>query len=171
MDSPSAVVQAALSRFAGGGRGTTEYAVRPELNGELSAALEAARAHIVSEASEARELYQHGYREGLDLAGKLDFRQLAYIVRVGAKEAAQNQASVAFDFDTGRLDRATHGGPLIEPRELIGYLGSYADYTGGEFPTPAAPTIEGIDRALADVWDAVHGAHLDGEEMPTEPSE
>jgi hypothetical protein len=114
VDSPSAVVQAALSRFAGGGRGTTEYAVRPELNGELSAALEAARAHIVSE---ARELYQHGYREGLDLAGKLDFRQLAYIVRVGAKEAAQNQASVAFDFDTGRLDRATHGGPLIEPRE------------------------------------------------------
>lgn len=163
--SPSAVVQAALNRFIGDGRGTADYAVRPELADDLAAALEAARAHIVGQ---ARELYQAGYRKGVKLAGELNFGQLAYIVRVGSKKAAQDQARVAFDIDTGRVPLPEERRPLIEPRKLIDYLGSYADYTGGEFPTPAAPTIEGIDRGLDDVWDAVHGANADAAETSTE---
>ena len=162
-DSPSAIVQAALNRFVGDGRGGADYAVRPELADDLAAALEFARAHVVGQ---ARELYQAGYRKGVELAGRLNFRQLAYIVRVGSKTAAQDQVSVAFDIDTGRSPEGHR--PLIEPRELIDYLGSYADYTGGELPTPAAPTIEGIDRALADVWDAVHSANADAAQTSTE---
>lgn len=162
-DSPSAIVQAALNRFVGDGRGGADYAVRPELADDLAAALEAARAHIVGQ---ARELYQAGYRKGVKFAGELNFHQLAYIVGVGSKKAAEDQADVAFDIDTRRLLDGHR--PFIEPRELIDYLGSYADYTNSGFPTPAAPTIEGIDRALADVWDAVHSANADAAETSTE---
>lgn len=157
-DSPSAVVQAALSRFVGDTGGNVDYAVRPDSAGELARALSAARAHIIND---ARELYQRGYRDGVKLAAELSFGQLAYIVRVGAKKAAQSQARLKIEIETGLAYVPEGSQPLIEPRVLIDYLGSYADYTGGEFHTPAPPTIEGLDRALADVWESVHDVDRD----------
>jgi hypothetical protein len=159
-DSPSAVVQAALTAFGGGGPGT-DYAVRPTMDEPLAADIEAARSRLVAE---ARDLFQQGYRGGVELAGRLNFHQLDYIVRRGAVDAAKSMAGMAWDIDMGRAPEGAK--PLIDPNVLLGYLGSYADYTGGEFETPTRPTVEGIDRALADVWERVNAPADVGESTP-----
>jgi len=151
-ESPSAVVQKALGRLIGPGGSRAEYAVRPELSDDLAAAITAARERLLAD---AKALYQDGYRQGVTLAGELNYRQLEYIVRVGSKRAARDQASVKLDEELGRTPHS----PLIEPRQLIDYLGDHADYTGSGFPTPEQPTIDGIDQALADVWQAFNESH------------
>jgi hypothetical protein len=152
-ESPSAVIQTALLQFVGGSA-TSEYAVRPPLDKVLFAELEAARLRLVES---ARQMYQSGYRDGIKLAKDLGFSEMAYIVEVGCLKAAESMAAFAADIAMGTGYVPAGARPLIEPRKLVPYLGSYADFTNGNIEwTPAPPTIEGIDRALVDVWEGVN---------------
>jgi hypothetical protein len=140
-DSPSAVVQSALSRLVAT-KAATDYQVRPASD-EISAALDAARTRVVAD---AQEMFQTGYRHGLELAAKLGFRELEWIVRTGGLKAA-------------KIASAAGPNPVYEPPIRAGlltkYYGSYADPLDGIDWTPARPTIEGIDAALHDVWQQV----------------
>ncbi len=140
-DSPSVVVQSALSRLVAAA--AADYQVRP-VSDEISAALEAARARVVAD---AREMFQTGYRQGLELAAKLGYGQLEWIVRTGGVEAAKDAAS-----------RGPNPGTLAAPIGcglLVKYFGGYADPLDGVEWTPVRPTTEGIDAALHDVWQRV----------------
>jgi hypothetical protein len=140
-DSPSAVVQSALSRLAA--TAATDYQVRP-VSDEISAALEAARAYVVAD---AREMFQAGYAKGLELAAQLRYQQLEWIVRTGGVEAARDAASRG-------PDPGSYAAP-IRSGLLAKYFGSYADPLDGVEWTPSRPTTEGIDAALHDVWQRV----------------
>lgn len=151
--SPSAVIQAALTQFVGNSA-QSQYAVRPPLDEALAAEVEAARMQIVES---ARQMYQSGYREGIELARSLSFSQMDYIVREGALKAAQTMAKFATEIAMEIADTPPGARPLIEPTILLPFLGSYADSSDGRVEwTPIPPTIEGIDRALADVWEQVN---------------
>jgi len=140
-DSPSAVVQSALSRLAAAA--ATDYQVRP-MSDEISAALEAARAHVVAD---AREMFQAGYSQGLELAAQLSYQELEWIVQTGGVKAAKDAAS-----------RGPAPGSYAAPIGsglLAKYFGSYADPLDSVEWTPSRPTTEGIDAALHDVWQRV----------------
>jgi len=137
-DSPSAIIQSALSRFVAA-KAATGYQIRP-VSDEISAALEAARARIDAE---RQEMFQTGYQQGLELASTLDYWELAWIVRVGGREAAKDARSRGPNPSLP---------PPINAGRLVKYYGSYADPLGGVEWTPSRPTIEGIDAALHDVW-------------------
>ena len=150
-DSPSAVVQSALSRLVAA-QAAPDYQVRP-VSDAISAALEAARARVVGE---AQEMFQTGYRQGAELVAGLGYSQLGYMAEVGGVAAARNMAHFAYE-KLIRKNPEYQGEPLISPDLLVEYYGSYADYTSGELAgwTPSRPTTEGIDAALRDVWQRV----------------
>ena len=159
-DSPSAVVQRALSRLAA--QAATDYQVRP-VSDDISAALEAARARVVAE---AQEMFQTGYRQGLELAAELGYRQLELMVRLGGVMAASHMANWAHKRLIERDDDPMYQNePIISPELLAEYYGSYADYLGDVDWTPSRPTTEGIDAALRDLWQRVtEAADLTGGE-------
>jgi hypothetical protein len=164
-ESPSGIIQKALSQFVGSSA-RSEYAVRPPLDTALAKELRAARAQIIDS---AREMYQSGYRDGISLAKELGFSELAYIVEQGSLKAARTMAKFASEIAVGHSVAPPGARPLIEPSILVPYLGSYADFThGGVEWTPTAPTVEGIDRALADVWEQVNSP-VDGGEDARQP--
>jgi hypothetical protein len=140
-DSPSAVVQTALSRLVAT-KAATDYQVRP-VSDEIRAALDAARARVVAD---AQEMFQTGYRQGLEFAARLGFRELEWIVRVGGPAAAK----VAMMAGPNPAEE-----PPIRAGLLMKYYGSYADPLDRVEWAPDRPTTEGIDAALHDVWQLV----------------
>src|ERR1035437_9251873 len=146
-DSPSAVIQAALRQLVGSGPSRPAYAQVPHIDAELAQQLAATRARLQDE---VRDLYQRSYRQGLELAGELNWNELSVIAEKGG--LATCKAVVDFDHNI-QIGRAAPEGarPLIEPRILIRYFGAYADYTGSTPWNPSDVAIQGIDRALRDV--------------------
>ncbi|MGH3830078.1 MAG: hypothetical protein ACRDRS_06430 [Pseudonocardiaceae bacterium] len=149
-DSPSAVVQEALRRLSSEDVGSPSYAQPPVMEDELAAALAATRERLLEE---ARSLYQDGYRRGVTLAGELDWWQLSKIVAAGVVAVAKSIAQQGFDVLTGRIP--PEASPWIEAKLLAKYVGNHADYTGSVPWTPSPVTVEGMDRALRDVWELV----------------
>lgn len=152
-DSPSAVVQEALRRLSSDNAGGPGYAQPPVMDDELADALAIARARLLEE---ARSLYQDGYRRGVKLAGELNWGQLRQIVERGVVAAAKSIAQQDYDVMTGRIELPPGARPWIEAKLLAKYVGSYADLTGSVNLTPSSVSIEGMDRALRDVWDHLH---------------
>ncbi|HJT04988.1 MAG TPA: hypothetical protein VJ757_15375, partial [Pseudonocardiaceae bacterium] len=126
------------------------YAQAPAMGDELGAVLAATRERL---RGEARSLYQDGYRHGVKLAGQLTWSQLSWIVGIrGVVAAAKAAKQCQFDVMAGRLPDGAR--PVIEPDILADYVGRHADE--GLDWAPSSVTLEGMDRALQDVWDHVH---------------
>ena len=150
-DSPSAVVQEALRRLTSEHAGGPSYAETPAMDEELAASLATTRQRLLEE---ARELYQSGYRSGVELAGRLSWGELSWIVGQGVLEASKSVSQTAYDIHMGgKLPPSAC--PMIEPKLLGEYTGSHADFTGTVNWTPGRVAIEGMDRALRDVWEHV----------------
>jgi hypothetical protein len=152
-DSPSAVVQEALRRAAASPGAAPTYAEAP-VDDELTKSMAAVRERMLVE---ARQLYQDGYRQGVELAGRLSWRELDWFAPQGlvatAKLIAQQHIEIA-------MDRAPEGAkPLIDRHLLIKYAGGYADQTGSVGWRPDRLTIEGLDRALRDMWEQLRSPH------------
>lgn len=159
-DSPSAVVQEALRRVSSGHTSERSYAEPPAIEDELAAAVAATRERLLKE---VRGLYQAGFRQGLELAGRLDWRQLSQIVARGVVADAQSNARQEWDTlnGGGPVDVSPTAQPCSDYSRLLAtYVGSHADFTGGALTgghewTPDPVTVEGMDRAMRDMWEQV----------------
>jgi hypothetical protein len=147
-DSPSAVIQAALRRLVDEGPARPAYSQAPVLDSELAQQRAATSARLQAE---VRELYQLGYRNGIELASKLNWSKLSWIAKTGGIAASKSTVEMVHEFQNGnRAGLTKDDKPLIDPDLLVDYFGSYADMCGGGW-TPADVTVEGTDRALRDV--------------------
>ena len=167
-DSPSAVVRAALNHLVAASEASAEYSVRPELDDDLTTAIEAARQSVLAD---ARTMFQDGYRQGVKLAGELGFRQLDYLAGVGVKQGAKSMADFDRDmaFRPGLYPEGSEA--LIDTNILVKYVGDYADFVGDRITwRPADPTMEGIDYALRDVWQRVNAPADAAEDVELEPA-
>lgn len=145
------MVQEALRRLASEHAGGPSYAETPAIDEELATSLVTTRQRLLAE---ARELYQSGYRSGVELAGRLSWGELSWIVEKGVLAASESVSQTAYNVHMGgKLPPSAC--PMIEPKLLGEYTGSHADCTGTLKWTPGRVAIEGMDRALRDVWEHV----------------
>jgi hypothetical protein len=151
-DSPSAVVQTALGQLISRGVGGKAYAQRPKLQGELADAFMTTRSRLLEDAS-AR--YQAGYRQGVELAGELDWAQLDEIAHKGVIAVSESAASFTSRFVSDPGNYPPGAKPTIDPLLLQKYVGRYADWQDLLSGRPSEITIEGMDRALRDLWEQV----------------
>ncbi|HEX3811409.1 MAG TPA: hypothetical protein VHX59_01095 [Mycobacteriales bacterium] len=154
-DSTSGVVQEALRRVLADRTGGPSYAEVPAGDPALDDSLEDLRDRLIDE---ARELFQRGYRKGVELIHKLDWQQLQWVAEQGVVRAAEAVGQAVRDLERGDLDRVS----VIRPALLIEYLGRYADMTGSTEWAPSTVEIEGMDRAFQDVWKRVRGTGATG---------
>jgi hypothetical protein len=151
-DSPSAVVQTALGQLISRGVGGKAYAQRPKLQGELADAFMTTQSRLLADAS-AR--YQAGYRQGVELAGELDWDLLDEIAHKGVIAVSKSAVSSHHVFVSHRDDFPPDAKPSMVLGLLQKYVGGYADYEGRVPWRPSEITIEGMDRALRDLWEQV----------------
>lgn len=150
-DSPSGVVQEALRRVTVAHGAEVGYAQPPAMDDELAASLAATRQRLLEE---ARGLYQAGYHRGIELAGRLDWTQLRLIVGRGIVPASEYLKDQKHRLQTGEWELPPDSKQMIDPDDVL------AEYTGGHASNhmdwkPPSETVEGMDRALRDVWEQV----------------
>jgi hypothetical protein len=151
--SPSAVVQSALTHLVARSSAERPYAQRPDLTGDLGAQLEAARDRFIGH---ARTAYEDGYRKGVQLSTELTWDELEYVVKHGAQRATELASHWAADVEMNQHDPAREQpSPPVRLQVLAPFMGAAADYTGSVSWRPSATTVEGLDRALRDLWDSV----------------
>lgn len=116
---------------------------------------DAARDRLVSD---GRALYRRGYEQGVRLGGELTWAQLDHLVAHGAADAASCCARFAAEQEITPGKHPDGARPVIDPQILVPYLGSIADWTGSVPWEPHKVTVEGLDRALRDLWADIRSA-------------
>lgn len=151
-DSTSALVQAALTQLVEKHEQARAYAEPPELTGEVRSLRDAARTRLVAD---GRARFGHGYEQGVRLAADLDWAQIAHLVEHGAAVTASQCSRLAAERHTNTRTLPEGARAVIDPQVLVPYLGAIADWTGSTEWSPDEVSVEGIDRALRDLWDDV----------------
>ncbi len=151
-DSTSALVQTALTELVQRHDHARAYAEPPELTGEVASLRDTARARLVAD---GRARFGRGYEHGVRLAAELDWSQVAHLVEHGAAATAAHCSGLAAQLHTDPSSLPAGARPVIDPQVLTPYLGSLADPTGSTPWHPDEVTVEGLDRALRDLWEDV----------------